>query len=64
MPAAAARAPRRTRRCGLICPSLSLARSEYLEGPFAPVDDEACEELEVEGSLPPDFRGTFIRNGQ
>ncbi|KAI3427019.1 hypothetical protein D9Q98_006961 [Chlorella vulgaris] len=37
--------------------------SEYLEGPFAPVDDEACEELEVEGSLPPDFRGTFIRNG-
>jgi carotenoid cleavage dioxygenase len=37
---------------------------EHLRGVFAPVDDELdVADLPVRGTLPPDLRGTYLRNG-
>ncbi len=39
-------------------------RSPYLEGIFAPIDDERSADLEVvAGRLPADLRGAYVRNG-
>ncbi|MCU0269612.1 MAG: carotenoid oxygenase family protein [Acidimicrobiales bacterium] len=43
---------------------MSVTRSPYLEGPFAPVDTEvAATDLEVVGELPDDLSGVYVRNG-
>lgn len=39
-------------------------RSRYLQGPFAPVREEATlDRLEVTGMLPPELDGLYLRNG-
>src|SRR5688572_16851702 len=41
-----------------------MARSRYLEGNFAPVTEEVTAfDLPVEGSIPDELRGLFVRNG-
>lgn len=43
---------------------MSLARSPYLEGPYAPTSDEVDVALTpLEGSIPEDLAGVFVRNG-
>jgi carotenoid cleavage dioxygenase-like enzyme len=40
------------------------ATSPYLSGRFAPIHDEVdARDMEVEGEIPTDLNGTFIRNG-
>jgi carotenoid cleavage dioxygenase-like enzyme len=40
------------------------AENLYLQGPFAPVDDEvAVDDVRVEGRLPEELRGSYLRNG-
>jgi carotenoid cleavage dioxygenase-like enzyme len=40
------------------------ATNPHLSGPFAPVDKEiSADNLPVEGALPPDLNGAYLRNG-
>jgi carotenoid cleavage dioxygenase-like enzyme len=40
------------------------AANSYLSGRYAPVDQETdADDLQVEGTLPADIDGVFIRNG-
>jgi carotenoid cleavage dioxygenase len=51
-------------RVGSSPTTLDPARSRYLQGPFAPVREEATVEgLDVDGTLPPELDGLYLRNG-
>ena len=43
---------------------MSLVESKWLSGPYAPIPgDVTATELEVEGALPPELNGRYLRNG-
>ena len=44
--------------------ALDAGENPYLLGPYAPVDEEIqASDLEVEGEIPSDLEGMYVRNG-